>query len=521
AVLTGDEPGYMRGGGEPHTRRVAMAYAGTSPPQLLGIGDPLPPLPDVPEVRRLQSGQTVLLAELDLDREDVDPAFLRATVPEGAHSLVTGALFARGLVLGGVQLWRTERAEAFDEEDARLLDEIASRTALSVDNARRYTREHGVSLALQRSLLPEARVDVMAAETFGAYVPTASSAGVGGDWYDVIPLSSLRMAFVVGDVVGHGLTASATMGRLRTAVQTLADMDLSPDELLTHVDDLIVRLASDEAADDASVTGATCLYVEYDPVTSRCRMASAGHPPPAVVGPDGRARYVDLEVGPPLGIGGMPFEVTEIDVAPGSLLALYSDGLVEGADRDIEAGMGRLLDRLEKSRYEQRDLEGIGQSVMESAAEHTAADDVTLLLARVRSVPEEDSATWQLPADPAYVSRARDMAAERLAQWGMDELAFTAELVVSELVTNAIRYGGGPLTLRLIRGGVLVCEVSDPSNTQPRLRRAKTTDEGGRGLFLVAQLSSRWGSRYQQSGKTIWAELQPVATAFDFDAAEL
>ncbi|HSA53844.1 MAG TPA: ATP-binding SpoIIE family protein phosphatase, partial [Yinghuangia sp.] len=365
-----------------------------------------------------------------------------------------------------------------------------------------------VALSLQRSLLPAATVEEPGAETFGIYLPTVSSAGVGGDWYDVIPLSSLRLAFVVGDVVGHGLRASATMGRLRTAVQTLADMDLAPDELLTHVDDLVLRLGM--APGDEAVVGATCLYVEYDPVSGVCRMASAGHPPPAFVAPDGRARFADMETGPPLGIGGMPFEVSELRLEPGSVLALYSDGLVEGTDHDIDSGMRRLLDNLRQSNCLTQDLEKVGRDLLNDTAAGSPDDDTTLLLARVRPLPQVDSAEWELPADPACVGRARELAMERLAAWGLDELAFTAELVVSELVTNAVRYGGGPCTLRLLRGKTLICEVSDPSNTQPRLRRARTTDEGGRGLFLVAQLTARWGSRYQQSGKTIWAELQPI-----------
>jgi serine phosphatase RsbU (regulator of sigma subunit)/anti-sigma regulatory factor (Ser/Thr protein kinase) len=434
-------------------------------------------------------------------------------VPDDARSLVAAPLFARGRVLGSVQLWRTGREQPFDENDAHLVEEIASRAALSVDNARRYTRERKVALALQRSLLPGASVDESAAETFGAYLPASSSAGVGGDWYDVIPLSSLRLALVVGDVVGHGLEASATMGRLRTAVQALADMDLPPDELLTHVDDLVQRFPR-ESGDPLSVLGATCLYAEYDPVCGRCRMASAGHPPPVVVGPDGHARFVELETGPPLGVGGMPCEVADLELAPGSVLVLYSDGLISGSDHDLAAGMRQLLGRLERDTRPRRSLERTGRDLLDALADGPRDDDTTLLLARVRPLPDGDTVLWELPADPAHVARARDLATGQLTAWGLDHLAFTTELIVSELITNAVRYGErGPITLRLIRGDVLVCEVSDPSNTQPRLRRARTTDEGGRGLFLVAQLAKRWGSRYQQSGKTIWAEqeLSPAA----------
>ncbi|WTX00634.1 serine/threonine-protein phosphatase [Streptomycetaceae bacterium NBC_01309] len=232
-----------------------------------------------------------------------------------------------------------------------------------------------------------------------------------------------------------------------------------------------------------------------------------GHPPPAVIEPDGHARYIDLEPGPPLGVGGMPFELTETALAPGSILLLYSDGLVTGPDHDLDNGMRRLLDQVERLDFVHLGLDKVGRDLLDAVADTPRDDDTTLLLARVHPLPGQDSAAWEFPADPACAAQARDLALRQLTTWGLDELAFSTELIVSELVTNAIRYGGdGPVTLRMIRGNVLVCEVSDPANTQPRLRRARTTDEGGRGLFLVAQLTQRWGSRYQQSGKTIWAE---------------
>ncbi|WP_436777623.1 SpoIIE family protein phosphatase [Yinghuangia sp. YIM S09857] len=509
AVLIGEEPMRDPDTGYTPSIRTAVAQTGPSwPAELVQVGQaPLVPV-GRPEIMAFERGVTLLAPHL-VAAPELPPEMLRRIIPPGGHSILAVPLFARGHLLGAVQLWRTERPEPFDEDDARLLEEVASRAALSVDNARRYTRERRVALALQHSLLPEGRTDEPAAETFGAYLPTASAAGVGGDWYDVIPLSSLRLAFVVGDVVGHGLGASATMGRLRTAVQAIADMDLPPDEVLTHLDDLILRL-SDERAGPAAIAGATCLYVDYDPVSRRCRMASAGHPPPAVVAPDERARYVDLEPGPPLGVGGMPFEVTDIELAPGSVLVLYSDGLVTGPDRDLDRGMRGLLKQIERFDCAHRDLDKAGHDLVEAAADSPRDDDTTLLMARVHPLADDDSVAWELPADPACVAQARDLTAAQLTAWDLDELAFTTELVVSELVTNAVRYGGGgPITLRLIRGNVLVCEVSDPGNTQPRLRRARSTDEGGRGLFLVAQLTRRWGSRYQQSGKTIWAE-QPL-----------
>ncbi|MBW1602289.1 SpoIIE family protein phosphatase [Streptomyces sp. JJ66] len=428
----------------------------------------------------------------------------------GAHSALSAPLRARSAFLGTVTLWRTEQTVPYCEEDLALLEEIAARAALAVDNARRYTREHRAAVSLQRSLLPPSTARNAAVETASVYLPADAGGGVSGDWFDVIPLSSARVGLVVGDVVGHGLQATVTMGRLRTAVRTLADLDLDPEELLSHLDDLVTQLdvaTSDEARSTARDSlGATCLYGVYDPVTRRCVFASAGHPPPALVTPGG-AEFVEVHPGPPLGVGGLPFEPVEVTVPPGSVLALYTDGLVELRRGDIGAGMAELRDRLVASGVLDHPLTRTAESLVATIPPDSLSDDVTLLLARTRAVPPRDTATWSMAAEPAAVPRARELALEQLSAWDLDMLAFTTELVTSELVTNAVRYGGGDtIELRLTRADTLICEVSDVSSTQPRMRRARLTDEGGRGLYLVAQLTHRWGSRYTRRGKTIWTE---------------
>ncbi|MGW4736339.1 ATP-binding SpoIIE family protein phosphatase, partial [Streptomyces shenzhenensis] len=438
-------------------------------------------------------------------------------IPITQRPWVAAPLFARGLLLGSIDIWRTERCAPFDQQDAELLAEIASRAALSVDNARRYTREHRAAVALQQRLLPQATTDSRAADTAGVYVPAGGGAEISGDWFDVISLPSPRTAFVVGDVIGHGLAATATMGRLRAAIQTLADLELDPTELLTHLDDLVARLAAEAGPEQQDTIGATCLYALYDPISGRCSLASAGHPPPIAVQPDGTARVLEeLSPGPPLSVGGMPFETTTIDLVPGSVLALYTDGLIKHADRDAGAGLRDLTDRLAADCRPDRPLQETGHTLLADAVESPPRDDIALLLARTRVLPPQATATWEFPPVPTIVAEARKAATLQLATWGLDDLAFTTELVVSELVTNAVRYVGcGPIGLRLIHAHVLICEVTDISNTQPRLRRARWADEGGRGLFLVAQLTARWGSRYDQSGKTIWTEqhLPPTDTA--------
>ncbi|MGW2713629.1 SpoIIE family protein phosphatase [Streptomyces sp. NPDC001356] len=422
------------------------------------------------------------------------------------HSSMSVPIQARGLTLGVAVLTRHRRPDPFTADDVLLAEEITARAAVSIDNARRYSRERETALALQRSLLPRSLPRTAALEASSRYLP-AARAGVGGDWFDVIPLSGMRVAMVVGDVVGHGIQASATMGRLRTAVRTLADIDLAPDELLTHLDDLVLRLSEDAGTDGSpGEVGATCLYAVYDPVSRRCALARAGHPPPVLLRPGGRPQLLDLPAGPPLGLGGLPFESTEVDLPEGTVLALYTDGLMQSRERDLDAARELLYRALGQ---DAGSLDEACDCVLHALLPGGAApDDVALLLARTRGLPASQVATWDVPADPALVAPIRKQVVDQLDAWSLSEATFTAELVVSELVTNAIRYGARPIRLRLIHDATtLICEVSDTSHTAPHLRRAKTFDEGGRGLLLVAQLTQRWGSRHTPEGKTIWAEL--------------
>ncbi|WP_367318483.1 SpoIIE family protein phosphatase [Streptomyces sp. HUAS ZL42] len=429
------------------------------------------------------------------------------------HSVMMVPLRARGVTLGVMHLLRHRTADPFGEDDLVLAEEIAARAAVSIDNARRYTRERRTALTLQRSLLPERLPRAQAVDLAYRYLPAGSGDEIGGDWFDVIALSGGRVALVVGDVVGHGVHASATMGRLRTAVRTLADADFTPDELLTRLDDLVIRLDREEGPDTRGQTegasgevGATCLYAVYDPVAGLCDMARAGHPPPVLVTPDGTVQVLEVPAGPPLGLGGLPFEAARIEVGEGSLLALYTDGLI-APGRDIDVGLELLTEAL---RRPAAGLEEACDEVMRKVQPDPPTDDIVLLLARTRGLGADQVCTWQVPVDPAAVARARRMASEQLAAWGLAELEFPTELIVSELVTNAIRYGNAPIELRLIHSDVLICEVSDGSSTAPHLRRARVFDEGGRGLLLVAQVAERWGSRHTAVGKTIWAE-QPLS----------
>ncbi|CAL9366481.1 hypothetical protein SUDANB15_00761 [Streptomyces sp. enrichment culture] len=510
-ALGAEGPPVLPDSGTP-LRRVAHRSAEEGAPGTavhLGQADVHPPFS--PPARALREGRAVLgrAGEPDFDRwvreRGASHPADDAPAPAGAHSLLAVPLRARGTTLGVALAVRTTHPDAYTPDDTVLAEELAGRAAVCVDNARRFARERTTALTLQHSLLPRGLPGQAAVEVAHRYLPSGSAAGIGGDWFDVIPLAGSRVALVVGDVVGHGIPSTAAMGRLCTAVRTLADVDLPPDELLTHLDDLVTHLATGDR-DDVGELGATCLYAVYDPVSRRLTAASAGHPAPALLPPGGVCRPVPLSAGPPLGVGGLPFEATELQLPEGSVVALYTDGLVGGPDRDVDHAVDELCRVLA---VPADSLDSLCDSVLKAVPPEEPGDDVALLLARTRALGAEQVATRDVPSDPAEVPAARQWATERLTAWGLDEVAFVTELVVSELVTNAIRYGVPPVQLRLIRDRTLICEVADASSTSPHLRRAHAYDEGGRGLLLVAQLTQRWGSRQTGGGKTIWAE-QPL-----------
>lgn len=527
SVLAGEEPPPGRLGPDAALRRVA-AWAGDDSrgTPTGGVDEPAGYPAGTPQARCLETGQPV--TDSVLTAALAGPPAGRGhpvdLLGEGEHSYLGAPLSARGSVLGLAGFYRRGRTRPYEQDDLTLAGELAARAAISVDNARRYRREHHASLTLQRSLLPHDLPRLSTVDLASRYLPADARAGVGGDWFDAIPLSGMRVALVVGDVPGYGLQAAATMGRLRTAVRTLAGLDLLPEEVLAHLDDLVSR-APDESADEQDpATGATCLYAVYDPVSCRCTAARAGHPPPALLTPGGDARLIDLPAGPPLGLGGIqPYESAGVDLPADSLLMMYTDGLLKESRGygDIEARTGQLLASL---KHAGPALEDICDRVADSLPPGGPHDDVALLLARVHALPENRVASWEFPADSSIVARARALTRAQLAAWGMSELDFSTGLVVSELVTNAVRYGGhGPVGLRLLRDGSLICEVSDRSNTSPRIRRAATTEEGGRGLFLVAQFTKSWGARYMPQGKTVWAEQipQPEQPASEMDEQAL
>lgn len=500
AVLSGEEPETVG-----RLRRTASSGIRDDAP-LYPVGEQITLVASSPQARSLSTGES--LVEPDLSKaagwlaQDLERS--AQVVEYGIHSLITVPLRVGPLVMGVANFWRSEKPEPFDVEELTLAEELVARAAVSIDNARRYTREHTMAVTLQRSLLPRNLPEQTALDIAYRYLP--AQAGVGGDWFDVLPLSGARVAVVVGDVVGHGLHAAATMGRLRTAVHNFSALDLPPDELLGLLDELVGRIDQDEEDSGAAVTGATCLYAIYDPTSRTCTVARAGHPPPALVRPDGHVEFPEVPAGPPLGLGGLPFETVDLVLEEGSRLVLYTDGLVEDRERDIDVGLEMLRTALAGA---DRSPEDTCRTVLDALLPARPSDDIALIVARTHALGPDRIADWQVPSDPAAVGEVRASVTRQLAQWGLDDMAFATELILSELVTNAIRYGSGPIQVRVLRDRSLICEVFDSSSTSPHLRYAASTDEGGRGLFLVAQLAERWGTRYTPAGKVIWAE-QPL-----------
>ena len=416
----------------------------------------------------------------------------------GVTSLLFAPLVARGTVLGVAALGRFAGSPPFRQEDLALADELAARAALAIDNARLYRRERATAVALQRSLLPQGRPALTGIEVASRYSPGSVDSQVGGDWFDVVPLSGGRVALVVGDVMGRGLRAAAVMGQLRIAVRTLAVLDLLPDDVLAHLDHVAQSLDG--------VQLATCVYAVYDPVARVVTFAAAGHPPLALLDPDGGVQLLQPPSGAPLGVGGVPFEAAEVALPDDSTLVLYTDGLVESRHEDLDAGLAALRRVLDGP---VRTLDALCDAILRGLGRDGAhEDDVALLVSRMTGVPPERTRSWEVPLDLTAVAASRRGAARALVEWGIEGLADLTTLLISEMVTNAIRYARGPVVVRLVLlDRDLFCSVQDGDTRLPRLRRAGFEDEGGRGLHLVGMLARRWGARPTAGGKDVWFEL--------------
>ncbi|MEV7196672.1 ATP-binding SpoIIE family protein phosphatase [Streptomyces sp. NPDC093510] len=442
-----------------------------------------------------------------------DSAAARAALPEllgegrtlpGGQRGILAPLRGRRRVIGAAVFLRRPDRPAFEADDLLVAAQLATHSALGIDKAVLYGREAYIADELQRTMLPETLPRPTGVRLASRYLPAAETARVGGDWYDAIPLPGSRVALVVGDVMGHSMTSAAIMGQLRTTAQTLAGLDLPPQEVLHHLDEQAQRLGSDRMA--------TCLYAVYDPVSHRITIANAGHPPPVLLHLGGRAEVLRMPPGAPIGVGGVDFEAVELDAPAGATLLLYTDGLVESRLRDVWTGIEQLRERLAATAQltgpdHPPPLEALCDEVLDMLGPGDRDDDIALLAARFDGIAPSDVAYWFLEPEDATPSRARRLARSALVRWGLEELTDSVELLVSEVVTNAVRYASRPITLRLLRTDVLRCEVGDDVPQLPRLRQARATDEGGRGLYLVNKMARRWGATRLSTGKVVWFEL--------------
>ncbi|MGW3354899.1 SpoIIE family protein phosphatase [Streptomyces bungoensis] len=416
----------------------------------------------------------------------------------GGRSLLIVPLKARNVVLGFMVLMRRPDRPQFDDMDRTTGAELAARAGLVLDNARMYTYQENVADTLQDSMLPQVSPRMAGCDVATRYLPGTRLGRIGGDWFDTIKLPGSRTALVVGDVMGHGLNSAAMMGQLRTAVQTMAALETPPAQLLRNLDDLARRLGENYLA--------TCLYAVYDPIRGELHLANAGHIPPVLVrAADGRSELLDLPTGAPIGVGGVPFEASDVRVAPGDRLVLCTDGLVEVRGSDIGEGLAALC---ESAAHPAASMDDACDTIIRALNTRGGRkDDVALLMARLNGIPDDHVAEWQLDAEAREVRRARRLVRDRLLEWGLPQAVETARLLVSEVVTNAVQHGtGGRIGLRLVRTDALLFEVTDDEPALPAMLSTGPYDESGRGLRVVSRLAREWGASASGHRKTVWFE---------------
>ncbi|MGW1957969.1 ATP-binding SpoIIE family protein phosphatase [Streptomyces sp. NPDC001920] len=509
---TGDEtataPGVLRLHAMDHAPLPRTAAPGSGP-AAPGAGpveaaEVVRPAADGPLTELLEKGRPVFAdtpGSAAAAAELVRTAHALRALP--GRRLIIAPLHGRNHVMGSVVLVRGPDRHAFSRDDLLVASQLATHTALGIDKSVAFAREASIADALQRTMLPPSLPEPVGVVLASRYLPSSRTAQVGGDWYDAIPLPGNRVALVIGDVMGHSMTSAAIMGQLRTIVQTLAGLDLPPDEILHHLDEQAERLGSEHTA--------TCLYAMYDPVLHRLLVSNAGHLPPVLLHADGRTEVVEVPPGAPIGVGGGDFESTEMHAPAGATLLLYTDGLVESRDSDVLTGVEHLRTRLREAASSSTvtGLEDLCDQALGTLGVGDRDDDVALLAARFEGILPETVAYWYMAPRPQTARQARRLTRRTLHDWGLDSLVESSELLVSEVVANAVRFASRPITLRLLCTDVLRCEVEDDSPIIPRMRHARLSDEGGRGLFLVDQLARRWGATRVSSGKVVWFE-QPL-----------
>ncbi|RKE17156.1 SpoIIE family protein phosphatase [Streptomyces sp. TLI_171] len=507
AVLTGEDPEPVPESGSVMLRAVAVGERDGGV-QLAGAADEVGMASRSAQLyaQAMRTGRSILVPHVDefaLRRIVAHPDRIQPSLEAGVHSYLMVPLLARGQVLGGVEFVRVQNPEPFTSADLALGEELAARAAVCIDNSRLYRRERDTALTLQRSLLPQDVHRTPGLEIAYRYLPSSVGDEVGGDWFDVVPLTGGRVALIVGDVMGHGIRAAATMGQLRTVARTLVTLDLDPARVLRRLDEATAQLGADQFA--------TCVCAVFDPVDEECILASAGHLPPVVSERDGEARLVTPPPGAPLGVGGVPFESVRFPLREDGLLVLYTDGLVERRGQDLDQGLELLRETVTRR---QDTLERGCDAVLGALGATLGQDDVAVIMAHAGPVGADQLATLALSGDPALLRHARDFTRRTLTGWGLASLVEPVVLLTGELLANALLHAGSPLQLRVFRGALLTVEVSDADSREPRLRPAGEHDEGGRGMVLINELAHRWGSRATRDGKVVWFEMElPVRSS--------
>ena len=504
SLVAADEPPASQGDGSYLLRRMAIAADDSNPDwdATFPTGEVLRYPGGSPYTECMRTGRPVRVPAMTTDEAvELAESWLRRPVASllSGSSMLLLPLNARGSTLGFIVCTRRKGFRYFDAYDSEIGMEFASRAAIFVDNARRYNRERATALTLQRSLLPTGLSAPSSVEVRHRYLPGSQLIEVGGDWYESISLPGARVALVVGDVAGHGVRAAVTMGRLRTAIQTLAMLELSPAESLQYLNELMRKIGEREPH------FATCAYATYDALNGTCEVASAGHLPPLLVGPDGSSEFLDVSPAPPLGVGEGLISSRTFEIEDGSLFVLYTDGLVESRGQDIDDGLKRLQSVFDADSVA-GSMEDLCKAMLAGVYSDQHRDDIAVLIARLARIDGSLQASWALTGEPSAAREARNLVAEPLEKWELTSMVDTTQLLASELVTNAIRYAEGPVTLRLIKEGALVCEVLDNSPALPKLLHAARDDERGRGLQIVSKLSGRWGARRTPAGKVVWCE---------------
>ncbi|MFJ1753452.1 SpoIIE family protein phosphatase [Kitasatospora sp. NPDC088134] len=501
AVLSGEDPEPVPESGSVLLRAVAVGERDGGD-RLVGAADAVGAATRSAKLyaQAMRTGRSILVPHVDeaaLSRIVATPDRIAPSLEAGVHSYLMVPLLARGQVLGGVEFVRVANPEPFTAADLALGEELAARAAVCIDNARLYRRERETALTLQRSLLPQDVHGTPGLEIAHRYLPSSVGDEVGGDWFDVVPLTGGRVALIVGDVMGHGIRAAATMGQLRTVARTLVTLDLDPARVLRRLDEATAQLGEGQFA--------TCVCAVFDPVDEECILASAGHLPPVVSERDGQAHLVEPPPGAPLGVGGVPFESIRFPLRADGLLVLYTDGLVERRGQDLDEGLELLRATVT---HRQETLEHGCDAVLEALGAKLGQDDVAVIMAHAGPVGTDRLATLPLSGDPALLRHARDFTRRTLAGWGLESLVEPVVLLTGEILANALLHAGSPLQLRVFRGPLLTVEVSDADSREPRLRPAGAQDEGGRGMLLVNELAHRWGSRATRDGKVVWFEME-------------